>query len=145
MVLGQETIYLWISYNYRFKYVESVAEVTAGSVFISLFYALLIVKKKNLSEAMETIKNYYKEHPLRFALITGIVLRFIAVIFSKGFGMHDDHFLVIEVAQSWADGTDYNNWLPGSGSTQPSGHSFFYCGIHYLLFTLLQSVKKQID
>ena len=51
---------------------------------------------------------------------------------------HDDHFLVIEVAQSWTDGSDYNNWLPGSGNTQPSGHSFFYCGLHYLFFSVLQ-------
>ncbi len=89
---------------------------------------------------METIKKYYTLHPLRFALLIGFMLRLIAVVFSKGFGMHDDHFLVIEVAQSWADGTDYNNWLPGSGNTEPSGHSFFYCGLHYILFTLLQAI-----
>jgi len=84
------------------------------------------------------LKNYFNSHPLRFALLIGLVLRLVAVVFSRGFGMHDDHFLVIEVAQSWADGTDYNNWLPGSGSTQPSGHSFFYCGLHFLFFSVLQ-------
>lgn len=84
------------------------------------------------------IRSWYEEHPLRFALIAGILLRLIAVFFSKGFGMHDDHFLVIEAAQSWVDGTDYNNWLPGSGNTQPSGHSFFYCGLHFLLFHFLE-------
>ncbi|MBL0343208.1 MAG: glycosyltransferase family 39 protein [Bacteroidetes bacterium] len=89
---------------------------------------------------MENLKKYYILHPLRSALFLGLLLRLIAVVFSKGFGMHDDHFLVIEVAQSWADGTDYNNWLPGSGTTQPSGHSFFYCGLHYILFSFLQTL-----
>ncbi len=85
-------------------------------------------------------KNWYNSHPLKFALLLGLVLRLVAVLFSKGFGMHDDHFLVIEAAQAWADGTDYNNWLPGSGNTQPSGHSFFYAGLHFLFFSVLQSV-----
>jgi len=89
---------------------------------------------------MTMIKEWYYSHPLKFALVLGILLRLVAVVFSKGFGMHDDHFLVIEAAQSWADGTDYNNWLPGSGNTQPSGHSFFYAGLHFLFFSFLQSV-----
>lgn len=89
---------------------------------------------------MNMIKDWYNSHPLRFALILGLLLRLVAVFFSKGFGMHDDHFLVIEAAQSWADGTDYNNWLPGSGNTQPSGHSFFYAGLHFLFFSLLQAI-----
>lgn len=89
---------------------------------------------------MNLIKVWYNSHPLRFALILGLLLRLIAVFFSKGFGMHDDHFLVIEAAQSWADGTDYNNWLPGSGNNQPSGHSFFYAGWHFLFFRLLQAI-----
>ncbi len=50
----------------------------------------------------------------------------------------DDHFLVIEASQSWVDGTDYNNWLPSSGATVPDGHSFFYSGIHYVLFTIIK-------
>jgi hypothetical protein len=55
-----------------------------------------------------------------------------------GFGWNDDHFLVIEAAQSWVDGTDYNNWLPINGNTTPSGHSFFYPGIHFLILYFLK-------
>jgi hypothetical protein len=62
----------------------------------------------------------------------------VSVVFSKGFGMLDDHFLVIEASQSWVDGTDYNNWLPSSGAKTPDGHSFFYSGIHFLLFTIIK-------
>ena len=52
--------------------------------------------------------------------------------------MLDDHFLIIEPAQAWADGLNYNNWLPDNngGGSQPDGHSFLYSGIHFLLFRL---------
>ena len=82
---------------------------------------------------MQQITNYYKGHPYAFIMWLAVLLRLIAAVFSKGFGWHDDHFLVIEAAQSWVDGTDYNNWLPSSGATTPSGHSFFYVGIHFLI------------
>ncbi|PIX92146.1 mannosyltransferase, partial [Candidatus Kuenenbacteria bacterium CG_4_10_14_3_um_filter_39_14] len=72
-------------------------------------------------------------------LFIAIILRLLAAFFSKGFGMHDDHFLVIEASQSWVDGTDYNRWLPSNAST-PSGHSWFYVGLHYLLFSILKTI-----
>jgi len=66
-----------------------------------------------------------------------ILARLLAVIFAKGWGMLDDHFLVIEVAQSWADGGDEDIWLPWTkGNQGPTGHSLFYAGLHYLLFTI---------
>ncbi len=84
---------------------------------------------------IESIKQYYKQSPLLSITFVGLILRLVAVVFSKGYGMHDDHFLIIEAAQSWVDGNDYNNWLPWNmKNPTPSGHSFFYVGIHYLLF-----------
>lgn len=82
-----------------------------------------------------TIKNYFNTHPLRFAIFAGLLFRLLATIFSKGFGFFDDHFLILEAAQSWVDGTDYNYWLPSNldPSRQPQGHPYFYVGIHYLL------------
>jgi Alg9-like mannosyltransferase family len=71
------------------------------------------------------------------ALFAGGLFRLLAVFFSKGFGMHDDHFLVIEAAQSWVDGYDYNTWFPSSGATEPTAHNFVYPGLHYLLFKFL--------
>jgi len=68
-----------------------------------------------------------------------LFFRLLAVIFSKGFGWIDDQFLVIEVAQSWVDGTDFYKWLPGTpGNNGPAGFSFFYTGLHYLLFKFLE-------
>jgi len=53
--------------------------------------------------------------------------------------MHDDHFLIIEAAKSWVDGYDYNNWLPWNQKNPvPSGHSFFYVGIHYFIFLIFK-------
>jgi len=88
---------------------------------------------------MKKIKQFWEAKPLESLLIIGFLARLIAVIFSKGFGMFDDHFLVIESAQSWVDGTDYNDWLPWSpGNKGPTGHSFFYPGIHFVLFYLMK-------
>ncbi len=86
---------------------------------------------------MNQLLRFYNDHPLRFIIFSGLLFRLIAVVFSKGFGMHDDHFLVIEAAQSWADGYDYNNWLPWNNSGTPSGHSWFYVGLHFFLLKLL--------
>jgi hypothetical protein len=75
---------------------------------------------------------------LRNILFLAFMIRLVSVIFSKGFGMLDDHFLVIEASQSWVDGTDYNNWLPSSGAKTPDGHSYLYSGIHFVLFTIIK-------
>ena len=90
----------------------------------------------------ETMIKLWNERPLRLILFLALFFRLLAVVFSKGYGMHDDHFLVIESSQSWVDGYDYNDWLPSSnnGKINPSGHSFTYCGLHYLFFSGLRSI-----
>lgn len=89
---------------------------------------------------MQLIKKYWEEKPLILLLFIGGFFRLLAAFFAKGYGMSDDHFLVIEPPQSWVDGYDYNNWLPTitKGLTQASGHSLLYPGIHYLLFLLFK-------
>ena len=88
---------------------------------------------------MRQIKILWEEKPLTLIFFLAVVVRMLSVIFSKGYGMHDDHFLVIESAQSWVDNFDYNDWLPSSGNV-PQGHSWFYCGIHYCLFWLMKAI-----
>ena len=91
---------------------------------------------------LEKINKYYQEDKLRFILLLALFARLIAVIFSKGYGMHDDHFLIIEASKSWVDGYDYNNWLPwNQKNPTPSGHSFFYVGIHYLIFLFFKLIS----
>lgn len=94
-----------------------------------------------LSESLPMLflKKYWDEKPLNLILGLAIIFRLISVIFSKGYGMHDDHFLVIETAQSWLDGADYNNWFKEREFTDtPTILNFLYAGIHYLLFGFLQ-------
>lgn len=81
----------------------------------------------------------WEENPLRLVMALAIFLRLISVLFAKGWGMLDDHFLVIEVSQSWADGLDVKKWLPWTpGNHGPEGHSFLYVGIHFLIFSLFK-------
>ena len=81
-----------------------------------------------------------KERPLLSLTLIALVPRLLAAFFSGGYFAHDDHFLIIEAAGSWVQAADYNTWLPWNqlGEPRPSGHSFFYVGIHYLLFRCLE-------
>ena len=83
------------------------------------------------------IRQEWETHPLRLIVILAVFFRLLAVIFSKGFGWFDDHFLIIEASQSWVDGYDYNRWLPWTeGNNGPGGHNMFYTGLHFLFFKL---------
>jgi len=88
------------------------------------------------------IRMWMAAQPLAALTVIAIIPRLLAAFFSQGYFAHDDHFLVIEAAGSWVDGFDYNYWLPWNQgeNPRPSGHSFFYVGLHYLLFALLKSV-----
>ncbi|MCX6243890.1 MAG: glycosyltransferase family 39 protein [Bacteroidetes bacterium] len=87
------------------------------------------------------IRKYWDEKPLLVIMALGILFRLLSVIFAKGWGMIDDHFIVIESAQSWVDGYDYNAWLPGSPhNTGPTGHNFFYPGLHFLAFSFFKLI-----
>ncbi|MCB0770968.1 MAG: hypothetical protein KDC00_11265, partial [Flavobacteriales bacterium] len=80
--------------------------------------------------------------PIWSLTLIALVPRLLAAVFSQGYFAHDDHFLVIEAAGSWVDGFDYNNWLPWNqgDAPRPSGHSFFYVGLHYLLISFLKTI-----
>lgn len=83
---------------------------------------------------------YFQDHPLRMILILAFVVRLLAAFFAPGYMMHDDHFLTIEPAGSWADGKNFNNWLPGIGNTNahPEPISFFYLGFLFFFFKAFQ-------
>lgn len=78
-------------------------------------------------------KKAWNLHPYRCVLGIALFVRMIAAIFAKGYGMHDDHFCVIEVVFNWMNGID----LPAPGDH--SLRNFLYVGLHYLLFKGLES------
>ena len=61
---------------------------------------------------MKPVVGWFRQNPLKGVLIIGLAFRIAAAINSPGYLMHDDHFLVIETAASWAGGEDYNAWMP---------------------------------
>jgi hypothetical protein len=99
---------------------------------------------------IQSIKDILHAKPTWSILVIALVIRLCAAIFSPGYAMHDDHFLIIESSSSWAAGEDYNNWLPWNqekavaagtrDSVHPEGHSLFYPGIQFVLFSTFQAI-----
>lgn len=87
---------------------------------------------------MKEIAGRMKQRPILWLTLIALLPRLLAAFFSGGYFAQDDHFLVIEAAQSWVDHFDYNDWLPWSQGADPSptGHVMLYPGFHYLLFEL---------
>lgn len=75
----------------------------------------------------------------KWILLAGLVVRLIAAIFSQGYGMFDDHFLIIDPAASWVHGYDNDYWLPWSEYSKgtPKGHSYSYIGLNFIYFWLM--------
>jgi hypothetical protein len=65
------------------------------------------------------------------------LVRLIAVVFSKGYGMHDDHFVAIEGPYSWILGLDYTDWYYNL-QNNPNAliFSFWYPKINFLILKL---------
>ena len=47
------------------------------------------------------IRRYWEKNPLVVIMALAVIFRLLAAIFAKGWGMFDDHFIVIESAGSW--------------------------------------------
>lgn len=94
--------------------------------------------------SLDAIINDYRQNTLKYIMGAALLFRLLAAVFSTGYGMHDDHFITIEVAQSWIDGVNRDQWLPEDERTAvPSGHSLTYPGILYGI--LLGCEKAGID
>lgn len=93
-----------------------------------------------MNSLRQTFTRYYEAYPLRTILLVAFAVRLLAAFFAPGYMMHDDHFLTIEPSGSWADGRNFNHWLPGIGNTNehPEPISFFYLGFLFLFFKLFQ-------
>jgi len=74
----------------------------------------------------------WRQRPILVVLGLAALVRLLAAVFAKGYGMHDDHFFVVEVAQRWVEG--HRDWLGDPASY----HGLFYPGLHFLLFAGLE-------
>ncbi len=85
--------------------------------------------------ARENLKRFWNEHPLPALMLIALVPRLVAAVFSKGYGMHDDHFGPIE--QPFIIMNYLTYW---TGRVIPHGHSILYPSIHYALFNLMEAI-----
>ena len=78
---------------------------------------------------IDSFRETWQRHPLMMILVLAFCLRLVAVVFSKGYGFSDDHFEVVEPAQSWVNGERL--WLEDD---EPPMHSILYAGAHFVVF-----------
>ena len=90
----------------------------------------------NKTPMIDKIRKQWETNPLPLIMAAAIIFRLLAVIFSKGYAMSDDHFVIIRIAQRWLDG--YNDWF---NKDHPSGFSLVYPGLHYILFYFLKLIS----
>ena len=86
----------------------------------------------------DILKRFWDEHPLLAIILIALVPRLIAAVFSKGYGMHDDHFGPIE--QPFIIMHDISYW---TSRATPHGHSIVYPSIHYVLLNVCEAVGIQ--
>jgi len=91
---------------------------------------------------MNKFRAFYNSNPLTVILFFAFLARLISSIFSRGYGMIDDQFLVIEPVQNWIDGQNIHGWLPDASNpdAKPAGFSMLYPGLHYYFFFLLEKI-----
>lgn len=64
---------------------------------------------------------------LRTIILIGLVLRLLAAVFSQGYAMHDDHFVIEDGPMQWFL-PDHGGWFHRA---EPPGHSVVYPSILY--------------
>jgi hypothetical protein len=84
---------------------------------------------------LENLKRFWNERPLLALILIALIPRLVAAVFSKGYGMHDDHFGPVE--QPFIIMNYLTYW---TGRVIPHGHSILYPSIHYGIFNLLEAI-----
>jgi len=84
---------------------------------------------------LDKLKRFWNDRPLQALILIALVPRLVAVVFARGYGMHDDHFGPIE--QPFIIMNYLTYW---TGRVIPHGHSILYPTIHYVLFNLLERI-----
>lgn len=77
--------------------------------------------------------SHITSHPLAYILLLALFFRGIAVLFSAGYGMHDDHFLIIEIP--WSFLSEGRSWFADAQK-----ESKLYMTLHYGLLVFFKEV-----
>ncbi len=73
---------------------------------------------------------------VRTAILLGLALRLIAAIFSQGYAMHDDHFVIEDGPFQWFL-PDHGGWFH---RVEPPGHSVVYPSILYAILSSCMNI-----
>lgn len=85
---------------------------------------------------LNQLKSLINRKPILFIIVIAFFIHIFAVFFSKGYGMHDDHFGPIE--QPWQIINDIRIW---EQRQEPHAHSIFYPLIHFVFFKFLYNIS----
>ncbi len=88
---------------------------------------------RNVSGAAWLARSW-DERPVAVLMGLAVAVRLAAALLSRGYGMHDDHFFVVELAQRWADG----HW--DVSDEMVAMRSLVYPWLHAALFRMLQGL-----
>jgi hypothetical protein len=112
-----------------------ISDISVHQCAITVFHFYRPSLLKEEQSLQSSLRRFWDEHPLRAILLIAVLPRLAAALFSKGYGMHDDHFGPIE--QPFIIMQYLTYW---TGRTIPHGHSIVYPSLHYLLFNALEFV-----
>jgi len=112
-----------------------VSNISVHRCAIKVFHSRRPPLLKEEYSILASLRRSWDEHPLRMIMILALIPRLAAALFSKGYGMHDDHFGPIE--QPFIIMQYLTYW---TGRTIPHGHSIVYPTLHYFLFNALEAV-----
>jgi len=76
----------------------------------------------------DKLLNIKSRHPLTIVLFIAMIVRFVAVIFSKGYGFESEYLYYVEIPNAWLDNID------SSVYQHPQGISLLYVSINYIIF-----------
>lgn len=76
----------------------------------------------------DKLLNIKNKHPLFIILVIAMIVRIIAIIFSKGYGLENEYFFYVETPNAWLDNID------NCAYKSPQGISLLYVSINYLIF-----------
>lgn len=107
----------------------------ANPVKIRAYSVVFTAGDVSMKNIVGIVKATWEEYPFPFIMCFAIAFRALAIVLAKGFGMHDDHFCVIEIAQGWLNGS--RDWFTDATPIR----SLVYPGLHYILFSALEKAN----